>query len=79
MALVQALHRPDIGILPIGGHYTMDATRAAFACKRFFDFRAVIPCHYKTFPLLAQSAQPFIEKVAPTRVIAPEVMESVQP
>ncbi len=79
MALVQELHAPDIGILPIGGHFTMDAARAAFACRRFFDFRAVIPCHYRTFPLLAQSAEEFTRLVAPTRVIAPEVMETVEP
>ena len=75
MEIFQALHAPQIGILPIGGHFTMDAARAAFACKRFFKFDAVIPCHYATFPLLAQSAEPFREMVAPTPVHAPKVME----
>ena len=77
MALVQELHTPDLGILPIGGHFTMDAARAAFACRKFFTFRAVIPCHYKTFPLLAQSADEFTALAAPTKVIAPEVMEAM--
>lgn len=31
--------------------------RAAYAAKTFFDFKTVIPCHYKTFPLLEQSAE----------------------
>ena len=56
MALFQELHRPTIGILCAGGHFTMDMERAAFAARRFFDFRMVIPCHYRTFPLLAQDA-----------------------
>ncbi|MGF1660250.1 MAG: metal-dependent hydrolase [Rubrimonas sp.] len=78
MALVQELHRPDLGILPIGGHFTMDAARAAFACRKFFSFRAAIPCHYRTFPLLAQSAEEFATLAAPTKVVAPEVMETVE-
>ncbi|MBI1416307.1 MAG: metal-dependent hydrolase [Limimaricola sp.] len=49
-------HKPDIGILAAGGHFTMDMERAAYAAKRYFNFKTVIPCHYKTFPLLAQNA-----------------------
>jgi len=78
MEIFQALHAPQIGILPIGGHFTMDAARAAFACRRFFSFDAVIPCHYATFPLLAQSAEPFREMVAPTPVHAPKVMAPLE-
>lgn len=78
MGVFAELHRPTIGILPIGGHFTMDAARAAYACKKFFAFKAVIPCHYKTFPLLAQSASAFAEAVAPTPVHALEVMGSVR-
>jgi L-ascorbate metabolism protein UlaG (beta-lactamase superfamily) len=78
MGVFADLHKPTIGILPIGGHFTMDATRAAYACNKFFDFKAVIPCHYKTFPLLAQSAEPFAEAIAPTPVHALEIMESVE-
>ena len=77
MALFQELHAPTHAILPIGGHFTMDAERAAFAARKFFDFKAVIPCHYATFPLLAQSADAFAEKMSPTPVLAPAVMESV--
>jgi L-ascorbate metabolism protein UlaG (beta-lactamase superfamily) len=77
MALFAELHRPTVGILPIGGFYTMDAARAAFAVKKFFAFRAILPCHYKTFPGLAQSADAFAALVAPVPVHAPGVMESV--
>ena len=78
MALFEELHKPKIGILPIGGHFTMDAARAAFAAKKFFNFDTIIPCHYQTFPLLAQSAEPFATAAAPTRVVAPSVMEKVE-
>ena len=77
MALYQELHKPKVGIVPIGGHFTMDAERAAFACRKFFQFDTIIPCHYQTFPLLTQSADGFAAAMAPTRVLAPSVLETV--
>ena len=71
------LHKPDIGILCAGGHFTMDMSRAAYAAKRYFDFKTVIPCHYKTFPLLEQSAQVLIDALPDVVVIEPKVMEAV--
>lgn len=68
-------HKPNIGILCCGGHYTMDMDRAAYAAKRYFNFKTVIPCHYKTFPILAQSAQPLIDALPGVDVKTPEVME----
>lgn len=56
MGWMAEYHKPDIGILSCGGHYTMDMDRAAFAARKYFQFRTVIPCHYRTFPLLAQNA-----------------------
>ncbi|WP_405404014.1 metal-dependent hydrolase [Paracoccus sp. Ld10] len=71
------LHKPDIGILCAGGHFTMDMSRAAYAAKRYFDFRTVIPCHYGTFPLLEQSAQVLIDALPGVDVIEPQVMEVI--
>jgi L-ascorbate metabolism protein UlaG (beta-lactamase superfamily) len=78
MEIFQALHKPDIGILSAGGHFTMDMTRATFAAKSFFDFKTVIPCHYKTFPLLEQSAQAMIDGLPGVDVIEPEVMQAIE-
>ncbi|SNS24472.1 metal-dependent hydrolase [Tropicimonas sediminicola] len=77
MAVMADLHAPDIGILCCGGHYTMDMARAAYAAKKFFDFKTVIPCHYRTFPLLAQSAQPLVDALPGVDVKTPEVMETL--
>lgn len=68
------LHNPDIGILSCGGHYTMDMARAAWAARRYFHFSTVIPCHYRTFPLLEQSAQLLVDGLPGVRVIEPQVM-----
>jgi L-ascorbate metabolism protein UlaG (beta-lactamase superfamily) len=78
MGVMQALHAPEIGILCCGGHFTMDMSRAAYAARTFFDFKTVIPCHYKTFPLLAQSAQPLADALYGVDVKQPEVMETLE-
>ncbi|MEZ5888466.1 MAG: metal-dependent hydrolase [Paracoccaceae bacterium] len=70
-------HAPDIGILACGGHYTMDMKRAAWAARKYFNFRTVIPCHYRTFPLLAQSAEELVAGLPGVSVIEPEVLKSI--
>ncbi len=78
MKIFNDLHAPDIGLLCAGGHYTMDMKRAAYAAKTFFDFKTVIPCHYKTFPILAQSAKELIKALPGVDVIEPEVMKAIE-
>lgn len=70
-------YKPDIGILSAGGHFTMGMADAAYAAKRYFDFKAVIPCHYRTMPMLEQSAQVLIDGLPGVNVIEPEVMEAI--
>ncbi len=78
MKVFHDLHKPDVGILCAGGHFTMDMTRAAYAAREFFDFQIVIPCHYKTFPLLEQSADALKAALDGVDVRSPEVMEPVE-
>ena len=39
------------------------ASIAALACRRFFQFETIFPCHYKTFPVLVQSPEEFIKEL----------------
>lgn len=71
-------HAPDIGILCAGGHFTMDMKRAAFAARKYFNFKTVIPCHYRTFPLLEQSAEALTAGLPGVQVIEPQVLEPIQ-
>ena len=72
-------HKPTIGILSCGGHYTMDMARAAYAARRYFNFNTVIPCHYKTFGLLAQDASELKAGLpAGTTLIEPQVMHPIR-
>jgi L-ascorbate metabolism protein UlaG (beta-lactamase superfamily) len=77
MAVFEDLHHPQVGILCAGGHFTMDMKRAAYAAKRFFNFEVVIPCHYRTFPLLEQSAEVLAAELPGVRVIEPQVLEPI--
>lgn len=78
MAWMGEYHQPDIGILSCGGHYTMDMARAAWAARKYFKFRTVIPCHYKTFPLLEQTADRLRAGLAPgVEMIEPEVLTAI--
>lgn len=52
MRLIRDLFAPDLALLPIGGHYTMDPRGAALAVE-LLGVEDVIPMHYGTFPLLA--------------------------
>ncbi len=70
-------YKPDIGILSAGGHFTMDMKGAAYAAKRYFKFKTVIPCHYGTFPILEQSAQDLIDGLPGVDVIEPQVMRAI--
>ena len=78
MKVFNDLHAPEIGILCAGGYFTMDMRRAAYAARTFFDFKTVIPCHYKTFPILEQSAQALIDALPGVNVIEPEVMQTIE-
>lgn len=71
-------HKPDIGILCAGGWFTMDMDRAAYAARRYFDFKTVIPCHYKTFPILAQDAEPLKKGLPGVNVLELDVMKPVE-
>ena len=49
MRLIGELYRPDIALLPIGGHYTMGPREAALAVE-LLGAKHVMPIHYGTFP-----------------------------
>lgn len=49
MKLLGEIYKPNVAILPIGSHYTMDIENAAIAAK-WIGAQTVIPMHYNTFP-----------------------------
>jgi L-ascorbate metabolism protein UlaG (beta-lactamase superfamily) len=46
MQLIGRMYRPDIAVLPIGGHFTMDPPAAVIALE-LLGTKRCIPCHYR--------------------------------
>ena len=51
MQIIRELYAPEIGLLPIGDHYTMGPRAAALAAK-YLGVQTILPIHYGTFPQL---------------------------
>lgn len=58
MQLIAKLYKPVVCVLPIGDHFTMGSAGAAMAME-LMSAKIVVPIHYGTFPMLAQSADGF--------------------
>ena len=53
----------DLAILPIGDNFTMGPDDALKAVQ-FLKPKHVIPCHYNTWPVIAQDADAWVERVS---------------
>lgn len=80
MKLINELHQPDVGLVPIGDRFTMGGAVAALACQRFFDFKTAIPCHYGSFPIIDQTPEKFVAGMdgTRTRVATPEAGSAIE-
>jgi L-ascorbate metabolism protein UlaG (beta-lactamase superfamily) len=58
MKLIAERNPPDVFLLPIGGHYTMDRHDAVVATE-LVGAATVIPMHYDTFPPIETDAEAF--------------------
>jgi L-ascorbate metabolism protein UlaG (beta-lactamase superfamily) len=75
MQLIGRLYSPDVAVLPIGGHYTMDPKEAAVALELLGTKRCV-PCHYGTFPVLTGTPDELAELASDVDVVRIEPGES---
>jgi L-ascorbate metabolism protein UlaG (beta-lactamase superfamily) len=62
MKLIADREQPDVFLLPIGGHYTMDRHDAVVATE-LVGAKTVIPMHYDTFPPIETDADAFKAEV----------------
>lgn len=79
MALIAEYHRPNLALVPVGDRFTMGGDAAAFACRKFFDFDTVVPCHYGTFPIIDATADKFVDGMSGvrTKVAVPKPGETI--
>ncbi len=67
----------DLAILPIGDNFTMGPEDALRAVK-FLNPRRVLPIHYNTWPLIAQDAQGWAQRVERETQTEPAVLQPGQ-
>lgn len=71
MQIIRDLYAPEICLLPIGDHFTMDPRQAAYACNLLRP-NTVIPMHFGTFPQLTGRPGELKKLIGPG---GPEVLE----
>jgi L-ascorbate metabolism protein UlaG (beta-lactamase superfamily) len=76
MQLIGRIYSPDVAVLPIGGHFTMDPREAAVACE-LLGVQKVVPMHYGTFPLLSGTPDQLKEQAPGVDVQAIDPGESL--
>jgi len=80
MKIIGEIYKPDLSLLPIGSHFTMDPREATYAAK-LLGSKYVIPMHYGTFPVLTGTAEDFVKlmkDVPETKVLVVKPGETVQ-
>src|SRR5574341_773598 len=59
LRLIGDYYKPDLVMIPIGGHFVMDPRDAAYATKEMLKPKFAIPFHYATFPVLRGTPQEY--------------------
>ena len=52
VALINRFYAPDLALVCIGGHFTMDPETAAYALREFIKPKQAIPIHYGTYSVI---------------------------
>jgi L-ascorbate metabolism protein UlaG (beta-lactamase superfamily) len=66
MKLIGEFYKPDLELLPIGGHFTMDPRHAAYAINNLLKSKTVMPMHYGTFKPLKGTPKQLVEALGST-------------
>ena len=74
MELIGEMYKPDVALLPIGGHYTMGPHEAAVAAG-MIKARNVVPMHYNTFDLIKQDPMEFKTEAEKNQNVKVSVMK----
>lgn len=70
LKLIGEYYKPDLILIPIGGHFVMDPKDAAMATRDFLKPKFAIPMHYGTTPVLKGTTAEYIAALGdtPTKV-----------
>jgi L-ascorbate metabolism protein UlaG (beta-lactamase superfamily) len=70
MKLIGEYYKPDIILIPIGGHFVMDPKAAAHATREWLKPKYAMPMHYGTYPVLKGTPEEYMSALgnAPVKV-----------
>ncbi len=68
MKLIGDYYKPDLLLVPIGGHFVMDPKAAAYATKELVKPKMAWPMHYASNPLLRGTPAQFREAMGQTSI-----------
>ena len=66
MKLISEYYKPDLVLIPIGGHFVMDPKDAAYATREWLKPKYAIPIHYATIPQLRGTPEEYIAALGTT-------------
>ncbi len=69
MKLIQALYKPELAILPIGGHVTMGPKEAVLAVE-YLQPKQILPVHWGTFPPLKGTPEQLAALLPDGKIVA---------
>lgn len=75
MKLIGDYYKPDVALVPIGGHFVMDPKDAAFAVSQWIRPKHAVPMHYGTIPVLKGTPEEFIQALG----ASPVKVHAIQP
>jgi len=79
MKLIAEYYKPDLIMIPIGGHFGMNPKDAAYATREWLKPKYAIPIHYGTLPVLTGTPKDYMQALgnAPTKVLPLEPGEKI--
>jgi len=75
MRWIGEYYKPDLILIPIGGHFVMSPQDAAVATRDFLKPKHAIPIHYGTFPVLRGTPEEYVKALGQT----PTKVHAIQP
>ena len=71
MKFIGEYYKPDLILIPIGGHFVMSPKDAAYATREWLKPKFAIPIHYGTIPVLKGTPEEYTQALGstPTKVM----------
>jgi L-ascorbate metabolism protein UlaG (beta-lactamase superfamily) len=66
MKFIGEYYKPDLVLIPIGGHFVMSPQDAAYAIREYLRPKLAVPMHSGTFPVLKGTPEEYLQALGTT-------------